>query len=78
METLEGEREEALKEETLAREEALSAANLPFFLAERFFLNTLPLPVGVSFCFLKDVASCLFLLPAQGRPSSSKTLRVAS
>ena len=62
VETLEGEREEALKEETLAREEALTAANLPFFLAERFLLNTLPLPVGVSFCFLKDVASCLFFL----------------
>ena len=56
VDALEGERADALKVEALDR--------LCFlFAADRFFLKFFPLPVGVMFCFLKEVASCFLFLP---------------
>ena len=56
VDAFEGERPDALNAEALDR--------FCFRLAaDRLFLKFFPLPVGVKFCFLKEVASCfLFLL----------------
>ena len=49
------------------RADALNAKALDRFCfrlaADRLFLNFFPLPVGVKFCFLKEVASCFLFLP---------------
>ena len=56
VDAFEGERPDALNAEALDR--------FCFRLAaDRLFLKFFPLPVGVKFCFLKEVASCFFFFP---------------
>ena len=57
VDAFEGERADALNAEALDRFCFL------FLAAARLFLKIFPLPVGVKFCFLKEVASCFFFFP---------------
>ena len=58
VDAFDGERVDALNAE------AFDTDRFCFLLAaDRFFLKFFPLPVGVKFCFLKEVASCFRFFP---------------